>query len=33
MAASTLVVLPVMVVFFFTQRAFVEGIASTGGKN
>ncbi len=33
MAASTLVVLPVMVLFFFTQRAFVEGIASTGGKN
>ena len=33
MAASTLVVLPVMALFFFTQRAFVEGIASTGGKN
>jgi multiple sugar transport system permease protein len=33
MAASTLVVLPVLVLFFFTQRAFVEGIASTGGKN
>ena len=33
MAASTLVVLPVMAVFFFTRRAFVEGIAATGGKN
>ena len=33
MAASTLVVLPVMILFFFTQRTFVEGIASTGSKN
>jgi len=33
MAASTLVVLPVIVLFFFTQRSFIEGIASTGGKN
>ncbi len=32
MAASTLVVLPVMVLFFLAQRAFVEGIATTGGK-
>ncbi|GHC06645.1 carbohydrate ABC transporter permease [Cerasicoccus arenae] len=32
MAASTLVVLPVVVLFFFTQRYFVEGIATTGGK-
>lgn len=32
MAASTLVVLPVIVLFFFTQRYFVEGIATTGGK-
>lgn len=33
MAASTLVVLPVLILFFFTQRSFVEGIATTGGKN
>jgi multiple sugar transport system permease protein len=33
MAASTLVVLPVIVLFFFTQRLFIEGIAATGGKN
>jgi multiple sugar transport system permease protein len=33
MAASTLVVLPVLVLFFFTQRTFVQGIAATGGKN
>jgi multiple sugar transport system permease protein len=33
MAASTMVVLPVLVLFFFTQRSFIEGIAATGGKN
>ena len=33
MAASTLVILPVIVLFFFTQRSFTEGIASTGAKN
>jgi multiple sugar transport system permease protein len=33
MAASTLVVLPVLILFFFTQRTFIEGIATTGGKN
>jgi multiple sugar transport system permease protein len=33
MAASTLVVLPVLVLFFFAQRTFIEGIATTGGKN
>ena len=33
MAASTLVVLPVIILFFFTQRSFIEGIAATGGKN
>lgn len=32
MAASTLIVLPVVILFFFTQRFFVEGIATTGGK-
>ena len=32
MAASTLVVLPVIALFFLAQRAFIEGIATTGGK-
>ncbi|WP_309382130.1 carbohydrate ABC transporter permease [Cerasicoccus frondis] len=32
MAASTLIVLPVIVLYFFCQRYFVEGIATTGGK-
>ena len=32
MAASTLVALPVIVLFFLAQRTFIEGIASTGGK-
>jgi multiple sugar transport system permease protein len=32
MAASTLVVLPVLLVFFFTQRYFIQGITLTGIK-
>ena len=32
MAASTLVVAPIIVLFFFAQRTFVEGIAMTGTK-
>jgi len=32
MAASTMVVLPVLAVFLLTQRAFVRGIAATGLK-
>lgn len=32
MAASTLVALPVIVLFFLAQRTFIEGIATTGGK-
>ena len=32
MAASTLVILPVITLFFFAQRKFVEGIALTGIK-
>lgn len=32
MAASTIVVLPVIVLFFFTQRQFIQGIAATGLK-
>jgi len=32
MAASTLIVLPLIVVFFFTQRSFIQGISLTGLK-
>ncbi|HEX8341029.1 MAG TPA: carbohydrate ABC transporter permease [Tepidisphaeraceae bacterium] len=32
MAASVLVCLPVLVLFILTQRTFVQGIATTGGK-
>lgn len=32
MAASTLTLLPVIVLFFFTQRTFIEGISLTGIK-
>jgi multiple sugar transport system permease protein len=30
MAASTLVVLPIILLFFFTQRYFIEGVSLTG---
>jgi multiple sugar transport system permease protein len=32
MAASTIVVLPIIVLFFFTQKLFIQGIAVTGLK-
>ena len=32
MAASTLVALPIIVLFFFTQKSFIEGISMTGLK-
>ncbi len=32
MAASTVVIAPVIVLFFFTQRLFIQGIAATGLK-
>ena len=32
MAASTLMILPVIVLFFFTQRTFIQGISTTGMK-
>ncbi|NLA58346.1 MAG: carbohydrate ABC transporter permease [Firmicutes bacterium] len=32
MAASTLVTLPIIVLFFFTQRTFIQGISLTGLK-
>jgi multiple sugar transport system permease protein len=33
MAASSLFTLPIIALFFFTQRTFIQGIATTGGKN
>jgi multiple sugar transport system permease protein len=32
MAAATMVMLPVLLVFFFTQRHFIQGITLTGLK-
>jgi multiple sugar transport system permease protein len=32
MAAATIVILPVLVVFFFAQKAFIQGIATSGLK-
>jgi multiple sugar transport system permease protein len=32
MAVSTIVTLPILIAFFFTQRAFIEGISLTGLK-
>jgi multiple sugar transport system permease protein len=32
MAASALIVLPVLVLFFFTQKSFIEGISTSGLK-
>ena len=33
MADSTLFILPIIILFFFTQKSFVSGIATTGSKN
>jgi multiple sugar transport system permease protein len=33
MAASTIFTLPIILLFFFAQRTFIQGIATTGGKN
>ena len=33
MAASAIFTLPIIVLFFFAQRTFIQGIATTGGKN
>jgi multiple sugar transport system permease protein len=30
MAASTMVVLPIIALFFFTQRYFIEGVSLSG---
>ena len=32
MAATVLMMLPVIILFFFAQRAFVEGVTLTGVK-
>jgi multiple sugar transport system permease protein len=32
MAASSLIVLPIIIIYFFTQKAFIEGISLTGLK-
>ena len=32
MAASTIMVIPVIILFFFTQKSFIEGISTTGFK-
>jgi multiple sugar transport system permease protein len=32
MAAATLFTLPIILLFFFAQRTFIQGIATTGGK-
>jgi multiple sugar transport system permease protein len=32
MAASTVVTLPIIVLFFFTQKTFIQGVALTGIK-
>jgi len=33
MAASTVTILPVVVLFFFAQKTFIQGIATTGSKS
>ena len=32
MAACTMMVIPIIVLFFFTQRTFIQGISTTGMK-
>ena len=32
MAAATLFTLPIIILFFFAQRTFIQGISTTGGK-
>lgn len=33
MAAATMFTLPIIILFFFAQRTFIQGIATTGGKS
>lgn len=32
MAASVVVILPIIILFFFSQKSFIEGIVTTGIK-
>ena len=32
MAASTIMTIPIIVLFFFAQRTFIQGISTTGMK-
>jgi multiple sugar transport system permease protein len=32
MAASTVIILPVLLLFFFAQKTFIQGVATTGSK-
>ena len=32
MSAATLMILPIIILFFFTQKSFIEGISLTGMK-
>ena len=32
MAASTVTILPVLLLFFFAQKTFIQGVATTGSK-
>jgi ABC-type glycerol-3-phosphate transport system permease component len=32
MAASVIMIIPILVLYFFTQKQFTEGIATTGTK-
>jgi len=33
MAAATIFTVPIIILFFFAQKTFIQGIATTGGKN
>lgn len=33
MAAATIFTVPIVILFFFAQKTFIQGIATTGGKN
>jgi multiple sugar transport system permease protein len=33
MAASTMFTVPIIILFFFAQKTFIQGISTTGGKN
>ena len=32
MAASTIFTIPIIILFFFAQKTFIQGISTTGGK-